>query len=152
MPVTMQQVLAEIERDEPDYPAIALFGEEALPHLQMIIESQDPLKVAKATYAASLIGGQRAIDILEKSGEHHDAQVRVAAAHGLRNLSGSAPTDLVIRALGDADPGVRKLALGTAAVLNRSDFMQGVSSIEQSDPDMHLRETAKSVVRQLNSP
>ena len=57
MPVTMQQVLAVIDKDEPNYEAFQQMGPEALPHLQMIIEANDGLKAAKAAYAASVIGG-----------------------------------------------------------------------------------------------
>ena len=60
MSVTMQQVLAEIDREEPNYPAFAEYGPEALPYLKMIIATDDPLKAAKAAYAASLIGGSDA--------------------------------------------------------------------------------------------
>ena len=96
MTVTMQQVLAEIDRREPNYPAFAKLGPEALPHLKMIIAADDPLKAAKAAYAASLIGGADAIGLLRVAAEHHDPQVRIAVALSLQHLSEAAPSDLVL--------------------------------------------------------
>ena len=58
MAVTMQQVLAQIDKDEPDYERAAKLGKGALPHLRQIIEADDPMLASKATYAASLIGGR----------------------------------------------------------------------------------------------
>ena len=63
----------------------------------MIIAADDPLKAAKATYAASLIGGSDAIELLRVAAEHRDPQVRIAVAQGLQNLSEAAPSDLVLK-------------------------------------------------------
>ena len=52
MSITMQQVLAEIDREEPNYAAFAALGADALPHLQMIVDANDALRSAKAAYAA----------------------------------------------------------------------------------------------------
>lgn len=149
MSVTMQQVLAEIDREEPVYAAFPKLGPEALPHLKMIIAANDPLKAAKAAYAASLIGGAEAIELLRVAAEHHDPQVRIAVAHGLQNLSKTAPGDLVMQSLNDADAGVRKLALKTAGVLKRPEFSERVAQIEKSDPAEHLRSAATATAKQL---
>lgn len=149
MPVTMKQVLAEIDKDEPNYAAAAQLGPEALPYLQMIIEANDPLKAAKAAYAASLIGGPRSIEVLRKAAEHHDPQVRIAVANGLQNLADTAPSDLVMKSLNDHDAGVRKFALSTAGLLNRADFSQKVSDIAQSDPEEHVRKAASATVKMM---
>ena len=149
MSVTMQQVLAEIDREEPNYPAFAKFGAEALPHLKMIIAANDPLKAAKAAYAASLIGGADAIELLRVAAEHHDPQVRIAVAHGLQNLSNAAPSDLVLKSLNDVDAGVRKLALNTAGMLMRPEFSERVAEIVKSDPAEHLRSAATVTAKRL---
>lgn len=147
MTVTMQQVLAEIDREEPDYPAFARLGAGALPHLQMIVNASDPLKSAKAAYAASLIGGANAVALLRDAADHHDPQVRIAVAHGLQNLGKSAPSDLVLKSLNDGDAGVRKLALNTAGLLNRGEFSARVAEIAKSDPAEHLRPAAAVAAR-----
>lgn len=149
MPVTMQQVLAEIDKDEPDYAAAAKLGPEALPHLEMIVEANDPLRASKAAYLASLIGGAGAIDLLRKASEHHDPQVRIAVANGLKNLAAAAPTDLVLKSLNDTDAGVRKLAMSTASVLKRPEFSQRIAAIAKSDPEDHLRTAAVAVAQKL---
>lgn len=152
MSVTMQQVLAEIDKDEPNYAAAAQLGPTALPHLQMIIEGNDSLRAAKAAYAASLIGGPGSIEALRKAADHHDPQVRIAVAHGLRNLANAAPTDLVMKSLNDHDPGVRKLALTSAGILKRADFSQKISDIAQNDSEEHLRAVASATAKTLMKP
>ena len=149
MPVTMSQVLAEIDKDEPMYPKLAKLGRDALPHLQMIVDAEDPLRAAKAAYAASLIGGAAGVEVLRNAAEHPDAQVRIAVADGLRNLAKDAPTDLVMKSLNDADSGVRKLALATAGQLNRPDFAPRVAEIAKDDPAEHLRAAAATTAKAL---
>ncbi len=147
----MQQVLTEIDREEPDYAAFPKLGPAALPHLQMIAEATDPLKAAKAAYAASLIGGPAAIELLRVAARHHDPQVRIAVADGLKNLAAAAPTDLVMNALNDPDAGVRKLALSTAGRLKRADFAQRVAEIAKADPAEHLRSAATVTAKHLST-
>ena len=43
MPVSMEQVRAHLDRDEPDYPAAAQLGPEALPHLRQLAQGDDPM-------------------------------------------------------------------------------------------------------------
>jgi HEAT repeat protein len=151
MPVTMQQVLAEIDKDEPIYANFEKLGKGALPHLQMLVESDDnPLRSAKAAWAASVIGGAGGIDVMRTASDHHDPQVRIAVAHGLQNLSADAPADLMMKSLGDADSGVRKLALSTAGLLRMGDAAVRVAQIEKSDPEEHLRKAAAVTTKVLS--
>lgn len=149
MPVTMNDVLAEIDRDEPNYSSIAALGPEALPHLGMIVDAQDPLRAAKAAYAASLIGGEGSVSLLRKAAEHRDPQVRIAAAHGFRNAASGAPTDVLEQLLGDADVGVRKVAVGAAGSLGRSELRSKVESLAADDPHEFLRTAAAAVARSI---
>lgn len=147
MPTTMQQVLAEIDREEPNYAAFAALGADALPHLQMIAEANDPLRSAKAVYAASMIGGSGALALLKAAAEHHEPQVRIAVAHGLQNLAEAAPSELVLKSLSDAHPGVRKLALRTAGQLKRAEFAARVTEMHDNDPAEHLRSAAGTAAK-----
>ena len=149
MPVTMKQVLAEIDREEPNYAAFAKLGASALPHLQMIVAAEDPLKAAKAAYAASIIGGPGAVELLRIAAEHHDPQVRIAVAQGLANMAQVAPSELVMKSLDDPDPGVRKLGLRTAGQLKRPEFAARVAEIQKDDPAEHLRSEAGTTAKQL---
>jgi HEAT repeat protein len=143
----MQQVLQEIDKDEPNYPALAALGPEALPWLQMIIDADDPLRAAKAAYAASLIGGPAAVEALKTAAAHRDPQVRIAAAHGLKNSADAAPTETLGKLLEDHDSGVRKSALSTAGALNRPDLNDRVAAIAKQDPEEHLRTAATAAVK-----
>jgi HEAT repeat protein len=148
MPVTMQQVLTEIDKDEPNYAAAAALGPEALPSLQMIIDADDPLRAAKAAYAASLIGGPASVAVLKTAAAHRDPQVRIAAAHGLKNSADAAPSEVLGQLLEDHDSGVRKSALSTVGALRRSDLNDRVAAIAKQDPEEHLRTAAKAAVKQ----
>lgn len=149
MAVTLNDVLAEIDKDEPDYPAAAAsLGTEALPFLQQIIEADDPMRASKATYLAALIGGEGVSDALETAAAHHDVRVRVAAAHALGQGPG-APPALLERLLDDSDPGVRKVALRAAAEGKSDQFKAKVSAISKDDPEEFVRSAAKEAAKKL---
>jgi len=149
MTVTMQQVLAELDREEPQYRDLAALGEEALPHLEMIVEADDPLRAAKAAYAASLIGGSGVAALLSKAATHPDPQVRIAAAHGYKNAAAEAPTEVLATLLEDDDAGVRKVALGTAGDLGRTELVDKVRAMASDDPHEFLRTAAADVARSI---
>lgn len=148
MPVTMQQVLAEIDKDEPDYSAFPGLGPDALPHLRQLVEAQDPLRAAKAAYAASLIPGSASAEVLSKAADHPDPQVRVAVAHGLKNpaAADAASNEVLAQLLDDTDSGVRKLALSTAGDLASPELRAKVAAMAEGDDADFVREAASEVV------
>jgi HEAT repeat protein len=144
MSVTMKDVLAQIDRDEPDYPALAALGADALPHLEQVAGSGDPLRAAKAAYAAGLIGGKGAAPILDKAAAHGDPQVRIAVASSLRRAADK-PAAVVARLLDDEDAGVRKLALRTAGTMADPAVAAKVRAIAEGDQADFVREAARSM-------
>jgi HEAT repeat protein len=149
MAVTMSDVLAEIDKDEPDYPeAAAKLGAEALPLLQQIVEADDPMRASKAAYLAALIGGPDAAPVLERAAAHGDARVRVAAAHALGTDAG-APPALLERLLDDEDAGVRKVALRSAGDRKATHLKAKINAMAKSDPEAFVRSLAKDAAKRV---
>jgi hypothetical protein len=111
MAVTMQQVRAELDPDEPDYARAAGLGADALPQLETLIEGADAQLAAKAASLAGMISAADSSAVLEKAARHGDPRVRVAAAAASRNLSDAEASRLLSHLVGDSDIGVQKLAL-----------------------------------------
>jgi HEAT repeat protein len=120
MVVTKQQVIDVLNPDEPNYPQAAKLGPDALPHLDTLVKTADPLLASKATYLASLIQGEQSINVLKAAAQSNHPEVRVAAAAGARNLASAAAgagdlgrdrlSDLLSSLNNDEDAGVRKEA------------------------------------------
>jgi HEAT repeat protein len=149
MPMTMQEVLARLDTDEPDYAALATLGPEAVPHLKVLVRSDDPGIAAKAAYLASMIESDESTDVIEAaSASPHDI-VRVAAAAGMRNLAPARAGPTVERLLDDKDAGVRKQALHAVAALGMSGSELKVKKMAASDPEKGLRELAKQGLQRI---
>jgi HEAT repeats len=110
MAVTMEEVRAVLDPDEPDYSAAILLGPDALPHLQVLAAGDDPMLASKATYAAGLIGGEDGVALLREAASSEEPVVRVAAAATAANLSAEESSELLTALVSDPDPGVRKVA------------------------------------------
>jgi HEAT repeat protein len=116
MVVTLQQVLDALNPDEPNYTIAAKLGPDALPHLENLVKTGEPMLASKAAYLASLIQGKRAVGVLKAAAQHTDPVVRVAAAAGVHNLvrTGVDPTaaeEILTSLKNDQDIGVRKHAM-----------------------------------------
>ena len=109
MPVSMNDVRRVLDPEEPDYAAAAQLGEEALPHLAVLVAGPDPMLASKAAYAASLLQGDIGADVVRAASASTDPVVRVAAAAGARNLSASVAREAITRLLNDDDAGIRKV-------------------------------------------
>jgi HEAT repeat protein len=143
MPITMQEVLARLDTDEPDYTALATMGPEAVPHLKVLVRSDDPGVAAKAAYLASLIESAESADVLESASTSPHETVRVAAASGMRNLAPAQASQWVERLLEDSDVGVRKQALHAVAALRMSGLEAKVRKMATADTEKGLRQLAR---------
>jgi hypothetical protein len=148
MPVTLQQVINQLDRDEPDYVQAARLGPDALPHLRQLIQEPDPGLAAKAAYLAGAINGDESPEALALAARHADPVVRVAAAASAKNLS-SVTTSLASTLLDDPDPGVRKWGLKTLEAHHPPGVKAKVEHIMTHDPHLELREQARKIIDRL---
>jgi HEAT repeat protein len=107
----MEQVLAKIYPEEPDYVNAAELGPEALPHLETIVMTADPMLAAKATSMASHIQHERSVSVLMSAARSKHELVRVTAAAGSRNLRIPSINGVLDLLKNDKDAGVRMQAL-----------------------------------------
>lgn len=149
MPTTMQQVLARLDTDEPDYAALATLGQEAVPHLTTLVRSDDPGIASKAAYLASLIDSDDSTNVIEAAAASPHETVRVAAAAGLRNLAPAKAAPAAERLLDDADVGVRKQALRAVADLGMSGLESKVKRMSTADPEPGLRQAARQGLQRM---
>ena len=84
---TLDEVRRELDKDELDYPALAIeLGEEALSQLEALVTEDEPRIASKAAYLAAVIGGATSARVVEMAaGSRHDV-VRVSAAAALSSL------------------------------------------------------------------
>lgn len=109
MAITFEQVRSALMPEEPDYPAAAKLGSQALPHLKSLVEGGEPMLASKAAYLASLIDDDAAVDVLRAAAASSEPTVRVAAAAGTANLSAGRVEEVQVALATDEDPGVRAM-------------------------------------------
>ena len=120
MAVTLEQVRNILNRDEPNYMEAAQLGPQAIPHLQKLLQEADPLLASKATYLASMISSDRAVDVVREAAASDHAEVRAAAAAATRNLPQVPVADVLGSLLDDGDVSVRKVTLNSIRALSAS--------------------------------
>jgi hypothetical protein len=111
MVVTMQQVLDALNPFEPDYSEAEIFGSEALPHLEILVKTAEPLLASKAASMASMIQDTRSVNILMTCTKSKFREVRVAAAVGSGNLRVPGVDKILGVLTNDQDEGVRRIAV-----------------------------------------
>jgi HEAT repeat protein len=148
MEVTMEQVLGQLNRTEPDYEQAARLGPEALPLLSRLVQGGDPRLASRATWLAGFINTDQSVSVLEEAARSSDPVVRIAAAGSLRNLS-ELPAPLANDLLSDQDNGVRLWTLKALESHRPGDFKTQVEQIAANDPKEELREIAGDVANQL---
>lgn len=148
MAVTMQDVIRQLDRDEPDYAQAARLGPEALVHLGKLIQGDNIGLAAKAACLAGTMNMDESISVLKLAARHPDPVVRVAAAASAKNLT-QMNTSLATTFLSDVDPGVRKWGLRSLNVNRPQSITKKVEEIMKDDPDSGLREQARKVLDQV---
>jgi HEAT repeat protein len=144
----MEQVLAALMPDEPDYGQAAQLGPEALPHLATLVSGTDALLASKAAYLASLIQDRRSASVLRQAAASPNTTVRVAAAAGVANLAGRGTAQVLTSLLSDADPGVRRIALDAVPPAVTPALRGVLRNLAETDPDQGIRRRSSELLRQ----
>jgi HEAT repeat protein len=139
MPVTIEQVMAYLNADEPRYAEAARLGEDAVPYLMSIVAEADSGLASKATYLAALIPSSRSGEVVRTALSHRAPVVRVAAAAALPFLPLETATPLLLQSLRDADPGVRRLALDALPQRASPALYDAVEQLVRDDAEPGLR-------------
>ena len=114
MAVTMNDVRGALDPEEPNYGKAAQLGAAALPHLEALVSSGDPMLASKATYLAAMIKDAKSAKVVAMAARSLDPVVRVAAAAAASKLGASGASEVLLDLVGDPDPGVRKVARAAA--------------------------------------
>jgi HEAT repeat protein len=152
MAVTMKQVRAALDPEEPDYAAAARLGPDALPHLRRLVTSKDTMLASKAVHLAALIGGDDAVDVVRQASEHANPVLRVAAAAATRELPPPDAAQVLPTLLADDDRGVRKVALNSVPPNPGDEVMHHVRELEQLGADPGLQAAATSARQRSRRP
>src|SRR5262245_63264456 len=146
MPVTMEQVRAALDPEEPDYAKAAQLGPEALPHLEKLIAGKDVGLASKAASLAGMIGGEEAAGTLQKAAGHEDVRVRVAAAHSAGGLPPTAAGPILAGLLADKDVGVQKVALRSVPRQADPEVRARVEALTKKRANPAIQELSKEVL------
>jgi HEAT repeat protein len=151
MPVTMEQVRAQLTRIEPDYMDAAKLGSGAMPFLKRLAAGDDIPLAARAVYLASLIGGDQAVQILLSAAGNPSPDIRIQAAGGARNLPKTKAAKILLKALGDSDVGVRNIALKSTRAMASLGAMPAairkkVTTLSKSDPEPFIRKFSATLL------
>lgn len=147
MALTMSDVRRHLDPEEVDYTAAVELGPEALPLLEELVRSDDPMLASKAAYLGSLIPADQRLSVLGAAATSPHAVVRVAAASGLRNLSEDDADALAGNLLADVDVGVRKQTLQAASSFASGRMAERLRRASNEDPDDTLRDLAASALQ-----
>lgn len=128
--------------DEPDYDALTREGAALLPALAELAADRNEYVAANAASLAGMIGGDRAVAVLERAAQSASPLVRTAAASALARTDGPTAAGLLARLLNDQDKGVRKFAIKSSADKQNAALASKVADLSKRDPEPHLRALA----------
>lgn len=150
MSVTMEQVRAVLDSEEPNYVQGAQLGLDALPYLESLVTGADPMLASKATYLASLIRGEQSVRILQEAARSESLVVRVAAAGAVRNLDESVASDILFSLVDDQNIGVRKVALESVPANVTPSLRDKIQGLTQTESSVEIRNLSDEVLDRLN--
>lgn len=150
MALTMAEVRAVLDPEEPDYAEAAKLGPEALPHLAKLAKEADALLASKAVYLAALIQDERSVRIVREAALSEDPSVRVAAAAAARYLPCVPVSDILIPLVNDKDIGVQRVALQSAGTNATAELRASIERLTTDESDPSIQRSAKQVLRRLS--
>lgn len=147
MAVTMKDVLAYIDSDEPNYAQAARLGPEALVHLRQLVSGKHLGRAAKAASLAGHIGAPEAVDVLATAARHEAAVVRVAAASAMRHLPDESRARPLVGMLRDDDAGVRRVAMQSVPERIAPELAHELERLARTERVSAIRTLAEEALR-----
>ena len=144
--VTMQQIRAILDSEEPDYALAAKLGSGALTHIETLIKGVDPKLASKAAYLAGLIQDSYSTAVLKIAAQSKYPEVRIAVAAGARHLDSQATSEVLLCLIEDQDSGVRKMALKSAPLDATPALRKRIENLATKDSENFVRSQATEVV------
>jgi HEAT repeat protein len=152
MAITMKDVRAWLDPEEPNYAGAAkALGAAALPFLLELVRGGDLGLASKAASLASMIPSDKSVDVLEAAAATSEPVLRVAAAAGLGRLKPAHAERLLDRLKTDADPGVRKVMVQSAAKVRSPRVAAVLNELAASDPEPFVRERSATVLAAMKT-
>ena len=149
MTVTMAQVRAVLDPEEPDYGQASKLGPGTIPHLEKLVKEADALLASKAAYLAALMQDERSVRVVKEAAQREDPVVRVAAAAAARYLPCSPVSEILISLVNDKDAGVRKVALESTQADATAELRACIERLTTDDPDPGIQRLARQVLRRI---
>ena len=147
---TLDEVRKEIDKDELDYPELALaLGPGALPQLQALVAEDEPRIASKAAYLAGLISEGNAHDIVAMAARSRHDVVRVAAAAAAVKLPTQHAVSVTSQLLNDSEAGVRIRAMKSAAAIDEPALAARMKTMSEQDKDPHVRSYATGAYQKI---
>jgi HEAT repeat protein len=143
MPVSREDVLNYLGREEPPYLAAAGLGPEAIPHLMAIVRGTDAGLASKAVSLAGHI--ETGEEVVATGLRHPMLAVRISSAAAIRHVREDS-TKLLHEALTDPAPQVRKWGLMAVSQRPDSEVREAIERIATDDPDRLIRAAARKLV------
>ena len=150
---TLDEVRRELDKDELDYPALALaYRVGILPQLQALVIEDDPRIASKAAYLAGVIADGNSHEVVAFAARSRHDVVRVAAAAAAAMLPATHAVNITLQLLDDTDPGVRVRAAKSAATINAPALTARLRTMADHDPELHVRGLAARVAEKMRQP
>ena len=149
MPVTMEDVRAALDPEEPDYAEAQKLGPEAVPHLKELVQGPDLGLASKAAYLASLIESEGSLEVLTIAATSAEPVLRAAAASAIRNLPERDAERVMDLVMEDKDAGVRKVTLRSAAQLRSPRLAAKIRKLAEHDPESSIRALATEIEEEM---
>lgn len=150
MATTMKTIRKALDPEEPNYVEAQKIGPGALPHLKKLVEGDDILLAAKATYLAGLIGTKESVEILNLASRNTIPEIRIAAAASVHNITQrDAANQILLRLLSDKDWGVCRIALKSTGPWVNLELIEHVENLRKNADQKEIREAAEKAIKRI---
>lgn len=142
----LREQLSSIEIDAATYDGIVPAD---VPALDQLVNDPETWIAGRAIFALSQLRTPTALAILARAAADPRPEIRVAVAASTRNLAPEDANGLLLRALSDAEVGVRKFAIRSVVPAHSPAVQTRLRELETADPAPAIRAAATSRLSEI---
>jgi HEAT repeat protein len=147
---TYEEVVNILSMIEPDEGMYEKLTEEEIPHLQQMLNENQPWLASRAVFALSKLQSDKVNSILLPLVDDQRPEVRIALASSAGFLSKDLGENILAKLIADDETGVRKFAVQSISPKHSTSLIKRLEDVQKKEKNEYLQDLIKKKISEMH--
>jgi HEAT repeat protein len=147
---TYEELVNILSMIEPDEGMYEMLTEEDIPHLQQMLNENQPWLASRAVFALSKLKSDKVNSILLQLVDDQRPEVRIALASSAAFLTKDLAEDILVKLIADDETGVRKFAIQSISSRHGTSLIKRLEDVQKNEKNEYLKDLINKKIFEIH--